>query len=399
MDNAIPNFDEFIDRRGTYCTQWDYVADRFGQENLLPFTVSDTDFTVPHEITQAIKKRLEHEVFGYTRWNHSAFKQSICRWYQQQFHTTINEEWILYSPSVIYSISKLIELNSEIGDHVVIQTPAYDAFFKTIHENQREIVENPLIYKNYSYTIDFEDLEKKLAHPRCKVLLFCSPHNPTGRLWTENELRTIISLCKKYSVFLISDEIHMDIIRKGMTHLPVLMGGDMNGIALCTSASKTFNTPGLVSSYLLIPDEKLRERFLLTLKNRDGLSSTSIFGMISTMTAYNECADWVEKLNDYLDENIRLTISYLAEHLPEFTVVQPEAMYLIWIDCSQSPFTMDELQQAMITQGQVAIMDGATYGTAGENFLRLNVGCSKEKLLDGLARMKTSIDYLKNKQQ
>ncbi|GGC92250.1 MalY/PatB family protein [Enterococcus wangshanyuanii] len=390
------DFDTIIDRKGTFCTQWDYVADRFGEADLLPFTVSDTDFAVPKEIIASLQKRINHPVFGYTRWNHTAFKESIQHWYQTRFDYKLNSEWIVYSPSVIYSISKLIELKSEDGDQILIQTPAYDAFFKMIHAQNRTVLETKLHYQNHQYTIDFVDLENKLSQANCKIFLLCSPHNPTGRVWTKEELTTIIQLCQTHDVFLISDEIHMDILRKGEHHTPIFQWAvDTQQIALCTSASKTFNTPGLIASYLMVPDAELREQFMYILKNRDGLSSTSILGLDSTITAYNHCHDWLDQLNHYLDKNVQLTTQFIREELPELIVIEAQATYLLWIDCSNLPFTMAQLQSALIHEGKVAIMDGTTYGESGKDFLRLNIGCSKEKLLDGLMRLKKSILYLK----
>lgn len=392
------DFDKIVERKGTFCTQWDYIADRFGQADLLPFTVSDTDFAVPKEILETLQERISHPVFGYTRWNHSAFKESIQKWYRTRFDYQLNPEWIVYSPSVIYSISTLIELKSEIGDHIVIQTPAYDAFFKMIEAHNRTIVETILSYQNNQYTMDFNDLELKLKHPDCKIFLICSPHNPTGRVWTKEELAQIIFLCEKYNVFLVSDEIHMDILRNGQQHTPILKYvKDPNNLALCTSASKTFNTPGLVASYLMIPDFELREKFLMLLKNRDGLSSTSIFGMLSTITAYNQCGDWLDQLNDYIDQNVQLTETFIQAFLPELTAVSSQATYLLWIDCSKLPFSMGEIQKALVYHGKVAIMSGITYGQSGTSFLRLNVGCSKDKLLEGLKRLRKSILFLKSK--
>ncbi|WP_206912060.1 cystathione beta-lyase [Enterococcus sp. DIV0840] len=390
------DFDTIVDRKGTFCTQWDYVADRFGQADLLPFTVSDTDFAVPKEILETLQQRISHPVFGYTRWNHRAFKESIQTWYHTRFDYQLISDWIIYSPSVIYSISKLIELKSDIGEQIVVQTPAYDAFFKMIEAQNRTLIETKLLYQNNQYTIDFSDLKTKLKHPDCRIFLLCSPHNPTGRVWTKEELTQIIYLCEKYEVFLISDEIHMDILRNGQQHSPIFKYAEnQNNLALCTSASKTFNTPGLVASYLMIPDSTLRERFLLLLKNRDGLSSTSILGMLSTVTAYNQCGYWLNQLNDYIDQNVQLTENFIQEYLPELTVVASEATYLLWIDCSTLPFSMKEIQKSLVQQGKVAIMTGATYGEAGEAFLRLNIGCSKEKLLEGLQRLRKSIVFLK----
>ncbi|MBE9906190.1 MalY/PatB family protein [Enterococcus casseliflavus] len=383
-------FDEPINRKGTQCTQWDYVEDRFGEKNLLPFTISDTDFKVPAAVEAALIKRMQHPVFGYTRWNHNEFKQAVCKWYSERFNSMIKSDWLVYSPSVMYSVKQLVTLLSEPGDGIIIQTPAYDAFYKMIKENKRKIVPNALIYDANSFRIDFEELTRLMAQPENKVLLLCSPHNPTGRVWQKDELQRIIELAKTHDVFIISDEIHMDIVRKGQRHQPIIDLLQEN-VALVTSGSKTFNFPGLIYSYGIIPDPKLRERFLTQLKEADGLSSTSIFGMTATIAAYDNESKWVDQLNDYLDGNIAYVIAYLQEHHPELMVTKSEATYLMWIDCTALGLTMAELQQRMIRKGKVAIMSGEIYGKEGRNFLRLNIGCSRKKLIDGLKRFTLSL--------
>lgn len=383
-------FDEPINRKGTQCTQWDYVEDRFGEKNLLPFTISDTDFKVPAAVEAALIKRMQHPVFGYTRWNHNEFKQAVCKWYSERFNSMIKSDWLVYSPSVMYSVKQLVTLLSEPGDGIIVQTPAYDAFYKMIKENKRKIVPNALIYDAKSYRIDFEELTRLMAQPENKVLLLCSPHNPTGRVWQKDELQRIIELAKTHDVFIISDEIHMDIVRKGQRHQPIIDLLQEN-VALVTSGSKTFNFPGLIYSYGIIPDPKMRERFLTQLKEADGLSSTSIFGMTATIAAYDNESKWVDQLNDYLDGNIAYVIAYLQEHHPELVVTKSEATYLMWIDCIALGLTMAELQQRMIRKGKVAIMSGEIYGKEGRNFLRLNIGCSREKLIDGLKRFTLSL--------
>lgn len=387
-------FNEIIDRRGTYCTQWDYIEDRFGVNDLLPFTISDMDFKIPNKISEALKRRNTHPIYGYTRWNHNDFKVPIVNWYKRQFQTKIETNWIVYSPSVMYTISKLIELKSNPSDQVIIQTPAYDAFFKTIKSNKREVVENKLHYIDGKYVINFEDLEKKLAHQKAKILLLCSPHNPTGRVWTKSELVKIIDLCSQYDVFLISDEIHMDIVREGHHHAPIVgIAEKLTNIAICTSTSKTFNTSGLIGSYALIPDIDLQNDFLDILKNRDGLSSASIMGIESVMAGYNDCQEWVDELNVYISENMNFTFDYLKQNIPEIRFTIPESTFLAWLDISELPFNMEEIQQALVNIGAVAIMDGSIYG--GQDFLRMNLGCSREKVTDGLERLKKVIEYLR----
>ncbi len=388
-------FDKVFSRYGTYSTQWDYIQDRFGEEGLLPFSISDTDFSCPPEILRDLQKRIEHGVFGYTRWNHDDFKSAIRKWYEERFSTVVEKDWIVYSPSVLYTISKLMDSLTDIGDYVVVQTPAYDAFFKMIEDKGRALSDNKLVQEDGKYVIDFPDLERKLAEPKAKVFLLCSPHNPTGRVWRREELERIIGLCRKHKVFLISDEIHMDVVRKPFVHLPILeVAKDLEHVCICTSASKTFNTPGLCGSYALIPNQCVKEEFLLTLKNRDGLSSASALGMIATMTAYNECGQWVDELNQYISENMRTVGNFLAEHIPAASFHLPESTYLAWIDMKKLPYSSEELQDALVHHGKVAIMPGETYGENGKGFLRMNVGCPRSKVVEGLARLKKAVEGL-----
>lgn len=388
------NFDTVIDRKGTYCTQWDFVKDRFGKEGLLPFTISDMDLESPKEIIEALIKRVNHGVFGYSRWNHEDFKNSIEFWYNTRFNYQIDKEWILYAPSVIYAISKFIKMKSNVGDGVLINTPGYDGFFKVIADNDRKIISSPLVKNGNNYEIDFEDFEEKCK--TCKIFLMCSPHNPVGKVWSVEELEKIISICKKYNVFIISDEIHMDIVYSGK-HIPVLeVAGDyIDNIVLCTAASKTFNIPALGGAYLFCTTAKDRDEYLRILKNRDALSSPSILGIIGTITAYNQCGYWVDELLKYTKSNIEFVKDYLEKNIPELSCDIPDGCYFAWIDFSKLNISSEEFQKALIDVGNVAIMPGLTYGEAGRFFLRLNVGCSLEKVKDGLSRMKIAVDSLK----
>ena len=384
-------FDTAINRKGTYCTQWDYVEDRFGEADLLPFTISDTDFMVPKEVLKTLKERMNHPVFGYTRWNHHELKEAIKQWYQSRFDTLLEEEWIMYTPTVIYAVSTLIQMLTKKGEGVVLQTPAYDAFFKVIQDNDRLLVENPLIYEENQYRIDFTNLEEKLARPENKVLLLCSPHNPTGRVWKQWELEKIVALCRQYSIFLLSDEIHMDSLGRGQRHIPITRF-NYEQVAIVTSGTKTFNFPGLTFAYALIPNLGLREHFQRKLKNADGLSSTNIFGMLATMSAYRYCSHWVDELNHYLESNQRYVKTFIQEKLPDVKVVDLEATYLMWLDVSKAVSDIPLLREKLISVGKVAIMDGSIYGGNGHQFLRLNIGCPKSKLVDGLDRMLKSFE-------
>lgn len=393
----VYNFDQEINRIGTYSTQWDFAEDRFGTKNVIPFSISDMDFQSPQEILHAIQAHTKHGVFGYTRWNHEGFKSAISGWYEKRFNTHIKNEWIVYSPSVIYTISKLIEILTEESDFVVVQTPGYDAFFKQIPQANRNVIENPLLYNDGEYELDLIDLEKKLSYPKAKVLLLCNPHNPTGRVWRERELAEVVKLCEKYEVNIISDDIHMDMTLKARYNPIVNVATNLNRIFICSSASKTFNTPSLGGSYAFIPNPIVKEKFNLIMKNRDGVSSAAIFGMLAVMVGYNSEDTWVDELRSYIHKNMEVVKHFIDSEIPAIKFTIPESTYLAWIDCSNLNVTNAELQDALINKGGVGIMSGEVYRERNGCFIRMNVGCSKKKVLKGLEGMKKAVRYLEEK--
>ncbi|MCS2171297.1 pyridoxal phosphate-dependent aminotransferase [Scandinavium sp. TWS1a] len=377
------DFSTVVDRHGTWCTQWDYVADRFGVADLLPFTISDMDFPTAPCVLEAINKRLSHGVLGYSRWKNDEFLGAIQHWFQTRFDSAINTEHLVYGPSVIYMVSQLIRQWSEVGDGIVVQTPAYDAFYKAIEGNQRTIAAVPLHQTAEGWACDMALLESVLAAPRNKVLLLCSPHNPTGKVWTREELTTIAALCQKHNVKVISDEIHMDMTWDGHRHIPWCEVAQ-NDWALFTSGSKSFNIPALTGAYGLIGNETSRNAYLNALKGRDGLSSPSIPAVVAHIAAYQQGAPWLDALRDYLQGNMGFIASELNAAFPELNWQPPESTYLAWIDLR--PLHIDDklLQKVLIEQQKVAIMPGYTYGEEGNGFVRLNAGCPRSKLERGL---------------
>lgn len=390
------NFDEVHNRLGTYCTQWDYIEDRFHKKDLIPFSISDTDFIIPKPITEKIHEVANHQIYGYTRWNHHDFKSSITGYFQRHFETHIEEDWILYSPSVMYSVSILIRLLSQTGDKVLTMNPMYDSFITVIEENDRELVSHNLIARNGTFEIDFDVFEEQAK--QCQILLLCSPHNPTGRIWSDEEMKKMIDICKKYHLKIISDEIHMDIQIQDRKHQPLLKYfNQYDELYTASSSSKTLNTPGLIGSYVMIPHVEIRDQFLGITRRRDFLNSASIFGMYATMIGYTQCDDYIEQLNEYIRGNMKFLEDFIKENLPDFHFHRPDATYLAWIDCRDVPFTSDEIQDALVNVGGVAIMKGETYGSNGKKYLRMNLGCPRSKLQEGLQRFKKAMDALYQK--
>ncbi len=386
------NFSEQIDRKGSYCTQWDYVEDRFGEADLLPFTISDMDFAAPPAVIDALKSRIHHPVFGYSRWNHDDFKEAITHWFSSRFNAELDPEQLVYGPSVIYIISQLIRQWSNVGDGIIIHTPAYDAFFNMISGLERTVVASSLIPSDAGYQIDWDSFESHLAEPNNKVLLLCSPHNPTGRVWSKGELIRIAKLCHKHNVFVISDEIHMDVSFKPHTPWQGFSSGER--WALVSSASKSFNIPALNGAYAFIADSISREKYLFHLKQIDGLSSPSILGVIGLMAAYQNGAAWLDELKEYLFDNHKYVQRTLAQHLPSVNYQIPDATYLAWIDLSSLSIDMDELNQLLIKKYKVAIMQGRTYGCEGKNHVRLNLGCPRSKVEHGLNALISAVKDL-----
>lgn len=377
------DFSKVVDRHGTWCTQWDYVADRFGTADLLPFTISDMDFATAPCILEALNKRLAHGVLGYSRWKNDEFLGAVAHWLAQRHNTRIDTGSLVYGPSVIYMVSQLIRQWSAAGDGVVLHTPAYDAFYKAIDGNQRRAIPVALEQRDGDWHCDMDKLEAALARPESKILLLCSPHNPTGKVWTRAELDTMAALCERHGVRVISDEIHMDMVWSEQAHIPWSNVARGNW-ALFTSASKSFNIPALTGAWGLIEDADSRDAYLNALKGRDGLSSPAVLALSAHIAAYEQGAAWLDALREYLRENLRYIADTLNHAFPELNWQIPQATYLAWIDLRALNIDDKALQNALIQQEKVAIMPGDTYGDEGRGFVRLNAGCPRSKLEKGV---------------
>lgn len=397
MPNTDPfDFDRQVDRHGTYCTQWDYVADRFGHADLLPFTISDMDIETAPCIRQTLAKRLEHGVFGYSRWNHDDFKGAVTGWFARRYGARLDPESLVYGPSVIYIIAQMVSLWSKPGEGVLVHTPAYDAFGNMLSANDRVLLPCPLIKGEGSYHIDWACFERQAARPDCRILLLCSPHNPTGRVWTRGELGRMADICQRYGVKVISDDIHMD-----MSFVPYQPWSEVvqdDGWALVSSGSKSFNIPALGGAYAFIPNEGARADYLRQLKAAHGLSSPPILGVLAHISAYREGDEWLDALKTYLHGNLALVAARLNAAFPAIDYRVPEGTYLAWIDLNglgiDSAERMDALQRLLVEKYRVAIMRGDTYGPEGRGFIRLNVGCSRHKVEQGLAALIGALEEL-----
>lgn len=377
------DFSKVVDRHGTWCTQWDYVADRFGSADLLPFTISDMDFATAPCILEALTQRLSHGVLGYSRWKNDEFLAAIQHWFLTRHNTKIDPQSLVYGPSVIYMVSELIRQWSSAGDAVVIHTPAYDAFYKAIEGNQRVVRAVELEKRTDGWYCDMTALENALSRPESKILLLCSPQNPTGKVWTRDELETMAELCQRHGVKVISDEIHMDMVWGDHPHIP-WSNVARDSWALLTSGSKSFNIPALTGAYGIIEDAQSRNDYLSALKGRDGLSSPAVLALTAHIAAYQQGASWLDALRNYLASNLHYVARELNAAFPELSWQVPQSTYLAWIDLR--PLNIDDraLQEALIHQQKVAIMPGYTYGEEGRGFVRLNAGCPRSKLEKGV---------------
>ncbi|MFJ1897249.1 MalY/PatB family protein [Streptomyces sp. NPDC088115] len=380
------DFDTVIDRRGTWCVQWDGVADRFGVDGLLPFTISDMDFATAPEVLAALRNRLDHGVFGYTDWDHEDFRSAIAHWYEARYGTTIDTGRLVYGPSVLSQLSQLLQMWTAEGEGVVVHTPTYDGFRKAITGLGRQLRGVPLG--------DPEALERELARADSKVLLVCSPHNPSGRVWTEAELAEMGSLAARHGVAVISDEIHADFVHGGRRHVPWTRVAGDGRWALITSASKSFNFPALTGSYGLIGRPDDRTEFLRRMETAEGLASPAVLSLTAHIAAYREGGDWLDAVRAYVTGNLEFVAERLNAAFPELEWEPPQAGYLAWIDLRKAGVEDEAaLQRVLIDRERVAVMPGSVYGAEG--FVRLNVGCARSKVEAGVAALIRGVEAVR----
>lgn len=379
------NFDESVDRTQTNSLKYDGRTMFFGNPDLLPLWVADMDFKTPDFIVDAIRKRAGHEVLGYT-FRPESYTQSIVNWLKRRHNWEIKPEWVTFSPGVVAGLTLAIEALSKPGDGVILQPPVYFPFFDSIKGTGRQMIENPLKLVNGRYYFDFDDLKQKIT-PNTKLLLLSNPHNPGGMAWNEQELTELANICLENKIIIISDEIHSDLIFDGHKHTP--LAGISEEIAqncvICMAPSKTFNTAGLTTSFLVIPNKRHFVAYERVMR-LPHLHMGNIFGTIALEAAYTHGDEWLAQLLQYLQGNYALLEDYFKTRLPQVKVMRPEATYLIWLDFSAFGLSDDELNKKLVDAG-VGLNRGVQFGKQGSGFMRINIGCRRTTLEEALKRI------------
>lgn len=386
------DFEKMIERKNTHSYKWDQVASLFGDSEILPMWVADMDFAAPPSVIEALKKRVDHEIFGYTI-KPQSYYDAIMGWMGRRHNWHLKREWIINSPGVVTALSILVRILSNPGDKVIIQTPVYPPFHQVVTRNKRILVENPLLLEDGYYTMDFEALEHLMMDPKTRLMILCSPHNPVGRVWGKEELTKLGELSLKHGVFIISDEIHCDLIHKGHQHVPFasLATEFSNHSATCIAPTKTFNLAGIPTSSIIIPEPQLRKSYVEELSTLS-LHMESAFGVTVVEAAYRHGDHWLDELMDYVSNNLEYLTRFIAKHLPQLEVIKPEGTYLVWLDCRKLGLRGEELKAMMYRQAKVAFNEGSTFGVNGEGFLRINIACPRAIVVEGLNRLEKALN-------
>ncbi len=376
------DFDEIIDRCGTNCVKWD------GAENpdVLPMWVADMDIRTAPAIIEALSRRVDHGVFGYTRVPQSYY-ESITGWFARRHGWNIDNDWIIYTSGVVPALSAIIKALTVPGDKVLIQTPVYNCFFSSIRNNGCEIVESPLVYADNTYSIDFEDLERKVSDPKVKAMILCNPHNPAGRVWSRDELIRIGEICIRHDVVVIADEIHCELVMPGYEYTPFASISEefSRHSVSCVSPSKAFNIAGLQIANIVCADAGRRAKIDRAI-NINEVCDVNPFGVIALQAAYNEGAEWLDQLLEYIHGNYEYMRRFCEEHLPDFPITKLEGTYLVWMDCRKFGMTSAELEKALIQDAKLWLNAGTMYGKDGEGFMRWNIACPRARMIEGLKR-------------
>ena len=383
------NFDEIIDRSGTSATKMESLP-KGCPDDALPLWVADMDFACAEPILKALHERIDKKIFGYTMYDTDECLGAVLNWYKKRYGWEEQKENLFFCGGIVSAYAVLLNLLTKEGEGVVIQRPIYYPFTMKANSNGRQIVDSPLIYADGNYTIDFDDLDKKMAEPNNKVLVFCSPHNPAGRVWTEEEIRKVVDICKKYDKWIICDEIHCDLLRCGMTFHPILKVAPdyADRIAVCTAPSKTFNLAGMKTSNIVIHNKELQAAWKELIGGKLSMNGAGTLGRTAMIAAYNEGEEWLEQLKEYLDGNFAYIDAFLKEHLPKAHMVPSEGTYLAWIDFNgYVDGDAEKLEEIMQKKARVALDEGYIFGDAGRGFERINIATPRSVVEDCMDRI------------
>ena len=383
------NFDEIIDRSGTSATKMESLP-KGCPDDALPLWVADMDFACAEPILKALHERIDKKIFGYTMYDTDECLGAVLNWYKKRYGWEEQKENLFFCGGIVSAYAVLLNLLTKEGEGVVIQRPIYYPFTMKANSNGRQIVDSPLIYADGNYTIDFDDLDKKMAEPNNKVLVFCSPHNPAGRVWTEEEIRKVVDICKKYDKWIICDEIHCDLLRCGMTFHPILKVAPdyADRIAVCTAPSKTFNLAGMKTSNIVIYNKELQAAWKELIGGKLSMNGAGTLGLTAMIAAYNEGEEWPEQLKEYLDGNFAYIDAFLKEHLPKAHMVPSEGTYLAWIDFNgYVDGDAEKLEEIMQKKARVALDEGYIFGDAGRGFERINIATPRSVVEDCMDRI------------
>jgi cystathionine beta-lyase len=385
------DFDRILDRSETHSLKWDKHAllEVFKQENVLPLWVADMDFQCPQPVIETVKKMAEEEIYGYSWHKTPDYLEAIVGWMKRRHNWKINSEWLVFSPGIVPAIYMVVQTFSNIGEKVIIQPPVYHPFFTAVRNNGRQLLLNQLRYENKRYTFDLEDFEEKAKDPLTKIFILCSPHNPVGRIWTKAELKKIGDICLENDILIVSDEIHHDLILSGHKHtlFSTISEEFEKNTIVCTAPSKTFNIAGLQTSNIVIPDERMRESFIHTIVEKNGLMTPNNFGIVALIAAYNEGEEWLTQVLKYIEANFAYLKAVIDEELDKVDFIEPEGTYLAWLDFSKLDMSDKERHEFMLTKARVALERGTIFGPGGEGFERINVGCPKSILENCMTRI------------
>ena len=371
-------FDKLLNRKGTSSLKWDYVGKFYGDDDIVPMWVADSDFEVPNEVKEALKKRAEHGAYGYTG-RSKAFYNAMINWLIKKYNWEITKQDMVVTPGVVAAINWAVHVFTQKGDKIIVQSPVYYPFFSAINENGRELVDNTLILKDGKYYMDFEKLEKQIDKDT-KMLILCSPHNPVTRVWTKDELKKLGEICVKNDILIISDEIHSDLILEGNVHTPTASISKEiadNTITLM-APSKTFNVAGLDTSVAIITNPQLREKYEAFQKSI-AVTHTNIFGIEAFIACYEHGEEWLEEQLKYIKGNLEYIKKYVQDNMPALKVIDPEGTYLLWMDCSALKFDDDELSDFFVKKVRVALDMGTIFGKeSGKDFVRFNLATQRQ---------------------